>query len=137
MPSSSRSSEPLWDPIKAFGILNQDKFGEFSCVGWAPSRGRRCQNRIAMQNKTAATMLLKDMSYQDPNRATEANLELVAGYGLCRNYHQPQKQDMVNKWKNIIAKEQRQLEQSRARGSSSSQRTRDARNQGRLLLLVE
>jgi len=122
MPSIPSSSEARWDPIKAFSIHNHEKGGAVSCVGWAPSKRRRCQNPIAAQNRSAAEYLLKDMSYRDPNTVTDATLEMIAGYSLCRAYHQNQKAEMVRNWKNVITGEQRALDRSRAQPSRPLER---------------
>jgi len=91
-----------------------------SCVGWAPSKRRRCQNPIAEHNRSAAEYLLKEMSYRDPDTVTDDTLEMIAGYYLCRRYHQDQNADMVEKWKRTIRQEQRTLDASRTQHRQSA-----------------
>ena len=59
-----------------------------TCSGWAHSKGRRCCNRIAKENRELATEIMEDMSVLDV-RSTNFNavLKSLAKPLLCRAYH--------------------------------------------------
>lgn len=110
-----RSSTPLWDPERLFKIKNPEHSGDFTCVGWAPSKGRRCWNPIAYHNRVAAKQMLRDLSFVEPSKVAASEqqtqkLNTIAYYSLCRSYHQDQANKMVTKWMEILWEEQRQLD---------------------------
>lgn len=120
MPSRIRTS-PLWDPES---VLKIDNMGR--CAGWARTRGRNCANVIAMHNQQNADDLLEAISYEKPDAvALENDLYDLAGFLLCRRWHQDQADDLVEKWSARIER----LASARVRSSrtsSSSSRTSEA-----------
>lgn len=91
-----------FDAAELLKFYNPEK-GAISCVGYAPSKGRRCQNRIAAANVGSGQRLAKTV----PNlvfdtKHLESTLYDMASCMLCRAYHQGQAQDMVNKWHPVI-----------------------------------
>jgi hypothetical protein len=112
--SNHRGSEPqqsdaIWDAKSVLSIVNPDR-GTITCVGYAPSKGRRCQNPISQANRTAITAILTNLSSQYPSvRGMRTDLEEVAEMGLCRRYHQYQADDMVERWSGSIKRERRYL----------------------------
>src|SRR5271156_3876630 len=81
---------PAWDPCATLEIINPDK-GSLTCVGYAPTRRRRCQNRIAQENQSCAFQMLEALAYKSPNsKSVRSQLEQIAALSLCRRYHQDQ-----------------------------------------------
>jgi hypothetical protein len=78
--------------------------GRWSCVGYAPSKHRRCQNPIAVHNRTAASALLQTISH---GTCTELQirhtLSQIAGCLLCRRDHQSQVSTVAAQWYTVIA----------------------------------
>ncbi|KAF2418775.1 hypothetical protein EJ08DRAFT_49777 [Tothia fuscella] len=100
--SRSYSSAQLWDPISAFKIINPVR-GHQTCVGYAPSQRRRCQNPIAQHNRAAAESILRGLATQSPSFFDmEQDLRSVAGMCLCRHYHQGQVDKMMMEWQSVI-----------------------------------
>ncbi|KAK4693174.1 hypothetical protein P7C71_g4176, partial [Lecanoromycetidae sp. Uapishka_2] len=95
------SSCPSWD---ASVVLKTDPDAPgFTCVGYAPSQGRRCHNRIAAANRQEASKLLDRISRRNPSSSRiEDLLESLAPLLLCKRYHQNQADFMVQKWNERI-----------------------------------
>ncbi|KZF22021.1 hypothetical protein L228DRAFT_268521 [Xylona heveae TC161] len=88
-----------WDPIE---VLKLEPVS-YTCVGWAPSQGRRCRNPIAQANRCAASNLLAMMAYQSPSASKLTDiLDDLAHRILCKRNHQYQAGDMVMKWQQMI-----------------------------------
>jgi hypothetical protein len=88
------SPTPLWDPRQVLQISDDDR-----CIGYAPSRGRKCRNIIAGHNLFKADTLLKSIAQEDPDAdVLRSKLRRLAEYLLCVRWHQPQARDMVDKW---------------------------------------
>jgi len=114
-----------WDPDSAFGIGNPDRWGAFTCVGWAPTQRRRCRNPIAGHNQDAAWEILDELSSMRPLEVSETQtdkLKEAAGYALCRRYHQDQVDMVVRKWKRIL-REEVSGQPERRRDESSEERS--------------
>lgn len=93
-----QQSEGLWDPSELLEIVNPDR-GTFTCVGYAPSKGRRCQNPIAAHNRNAVYSMLDNMARFEPgSKAAAANLREIANRSLCVRYHQHQVETVVADW---------------------------------------
>lgn len=88
---------PQWAPAE---ILNLNPLSStFTCVGHAPSKGRRCRNAIACVNRQEGAKILLQMSRLDPRSQTlDDKLYELASRLLCRRWHQNQVADMKRKW---------------------------------------
>lgn len=92
----------FWDPVATLDIINPDR-GCLTCVGYAPSRGRRCRNPINMGNRSSAFHLLGELSYIDVSTTNiDAKLRQLARLTLCLRYHQDQEHEMVRQWNRKI-----------------------------------
>ncbi|KAF2440110.1 hypothetical protein P171DRAFT_435915 [Karstenula rhodostoma CBS 690.94] len=117
--SSRTRTPPLWDPQT---VLKIDNMGR--CAGWARTRGRNCAMTIAYHNQQNADCLMKALSTKQPDPiALENDLYRLAGFVLCRRWHQNQADDLVDKWSARIERfvaAQEEIE--------SARRARSARN---------
>ena len=95
---------PLWLPSEVLQLdLNSSGF---TCIGYAPSKGRRCHNPIACANRQEAANLLREMSMLDPHsKRLDKRLEELARRLLCRRWHQNQAADMKTLWRREIDKD--------------------------------
>ena len=92
---------PLWLPSEVLQ-LDLDSSG-FTCIGYAPSKGRRCHNPIACANRHEAANILREMSMLDPHsKRLDKRLEELASRLLCRRWHQNQATDMKTLWRQKI-----------------------------------
>ncbi|KAF2247484.1 hypothetical protein BU26DRAFT_520627 [Trematosphaeria pertusa] len=92
--SSSTHRAPLWDPRATLQLEHDGR-----CVGYAPSKGRKCRNIIAGHNLSKANTILHDMARQQPDpEALRSKLWRLAQHHLCIRWHQNQARDMVEKW---------------------------------------
>ncbi|KAF2205376.1 hypothetical protein GQ43DRAFT_437095 [Delitschia confertaspora ATCC 74209] len=88
----------IWDPYEVLPLKQDGR-----CVGYARTQGRKCLNVIASENLLKMTSLIDKISTQEPNPAAlRSHLTSIAGYGLCRRWHQNQENDMVRKWSENI-----------------------------------
>lgn len=88
-----------WDP---YAILNINKTRS-RCYGWAPSKGRLCENPIAMGSRNEAHRLMSRIARLSPS--DDKVMELlshVARCLLCRNRHQGQASSVTNRWEQRI-----------------------------------
>ncbi|KAF2676218.1 hypothetical protein K458DRAFT_437492 [Lentithecium fluviatile CBS 122367] len=93
-----QQKKKFWDPVTILDIINPSR-GCLTCVGYAPSCGRRCRNPINSDNRASAFRLLEDLSYIDTSTTDiNAKLHQLARLTLCLRFHQSQKNDMVEKW---------------------------------------
>jgi hypothetical protein len=91
-----------WDPCTLLEIINPDR-GTFTCVGYAPSKRRRCQNPIAAHNRDSVYKTLDVLASTSPNSSTVASLlPRIAALSLCRRYHQTQSASVVEQWRSKI-----------------------------------
>ncbi|KAF2198848.1 hypothetical protein GQ43DRAFT_442999 [Delitschia confertaspora ATCC 74209] len=101
MPSNLFHSVPtgrIWDPYEVLPLKQDGR-----CVGYARTQGCKCLNVIASENLMRMASLLNNISTQEPDPAAlRSQLTSIAGYGLCRRWHQNQKHDMVRKWSENI-----------------------------------
>lgn len=89
------SAEALWDPIETLQLVNPDR-DKITCVGFAPSQGRRCRNPIAGHNISAAMQILNQFSLQVPDtEAMKPQLLEVASRLLCVRFHRNQREEVV------------------------------------------
>lgn len=96
----------LWDPVAALQLVNPDR-EKITCVGYAPTQGRRCRNPIAAHNVSAAKETLSNLSRRIPHDGLmEAELHNVASRLLCVRYHQGQWKGVVERtWKPCVRRE--------------------------------
>lgn len=82
---------------------NPDK-GRVSCVGYAPSQRRRCQNVIRKDNITKGQVLAEQLSGLSRNsKQLHSHLLDIAECLLCQRNHQDQAEDMAEEWSHIIS----------------------------------
>ncbi|KAI9871459.1 MAG: hypothetical protein M1830_002888, partial [Pleopsidium flavum] len=112
-----------WDSRSVLDVT-PDATG-FTCVGFAPSKGRRCHNPIAAHNRDAACALLDiiaELSLTAEN--LDCLLSRLAPIVLCKRNHQGQATSMVKEWQRKVAALRRRNE----RTSVSTNRTEVARS---------
>jgi hypothetical protein len=88
----------LWCPED---ILNLCEDGR--CVGFAPSRRRKCQAIIRCTNANMVGKIIDEISRQRPDPILlRPWLLRLAAHGLCVRFHQDQADAMVERWTNKI-----------------------------------
>lgn len=108
-----------WDAIKVLKIDYVDK-----CAGFAPSKGRRCHNRIADHNQGHGKRILDKLGSSDlDSRSLKNDLEDLAPVILCKRNHQNQAATMVDQWLRMIVKLKAERSQQRAESLRTSQRS--------------
>ena len=87
-----------WDPEGSLGI--GQVFSGITCVGYAQSKNRRCQNAISAANRATATELLDQMSKMDiSSPQISDHLKPLERLLLCRlSQHQDQILNVVENW---------------------------------------
>lgn len=101
MPTTMPTTCSLWSPTEVLKI--DPDAPRFTCVGYAPSKGRRCHNPIAAANRQEASELLTRMSRIDPSSSRlDSKLEALAPRLLCRRWHQNQAESITEKWNDRI-----------------------------------
>ena len=102
-------------------IINPDR-GTFTCVGDAPSCGRRCRNPIAKHNRAAANNILTHLADIVQDRVVlRLQLQELAERSLCQRYHQDQAAEKARQWYKSIVKE---VQKTKSRPSSSGNTSR-------------
>ena len=98
--AKSAERKKLWNPSKTLGIINTDSgYQCITCIGYAPSQGRRCRNPIRADNREFITETLDDIAYLHPDSpAIASRLRAIAGPALCVRYHQNQAETVVMQW---------------------------------------
>src|SRR5690348_12723151 len=88
-----------WDPCRVLNIQRDRR-----CVGWAHSKGRKCQHTVNGADMDACYELLVGMSSKPLDAdALQPDLRRLASYGLCRQVHRNvQKDSMVDTWTRMI-----------------------------------
>jgi hypothetical protein len=102
--SSTTSTATLasWDPIVLLSLMNPTKLA-ITCVGYAPSCRRRCRNAIAAHNILSAKVVMRDLVRADLSDAGIKDLLYdLAGYTLCRRYHQNQATVVSDGWWRLV-----------------------------------
>lgn len=77
---------------------------EFTCVGYAPSKKRRCRNPIAAHNQSASEYIIRILPdiYEDEQKL-RIKLHKLAGLALCRGKnHQDQACTMADCWQPAV-----------------------------------
>lgn len=99
---SSTSTLASWDPMELFHLMNPDKMS-ITCVGYAPSCRRRCRNPIAYHNIQAAKAVMRQLVHPGiSNTDLKEMLFDLAGYTLCRRYHQDQAMNVSDRWFDMV-----------------------------------
>jgi hypothetical protein len=93
----------IWDPRKILEITNPDT-GKFTCVGFAPSCGRRCRNPIAQGNQQKVFDMLDEIALSSPSsRQVASKLPKIASISLCVRNHRSQVEEVVAEWQTILS----------------------------------
>ncbi|OQN98592.1 hypothetical protein B0A48_15855 [Cryoendolithus antarcticus] len=80
------------------GLINPDTKTS-SCVGHAPSKHRRCRVAIARHNLASAQSVVDELSQPGLQWFEIKRLLLsLAGYTLCRRWHQDQAKQVAEQW---------------------------------------
>jgi len=99
-----------WDLRKTLDI--RPSVGEaFNCVGYAPSKGRRCLNTINISNRGTASQMLDRMDRSESVADVTKNLRELASRLLCIRNHQSDVETVYNKWQQLVVKEHVRLKQ--------------------------
>jgi hypothetical protein len=106
--------------------------GDRTCVGYAPSKNRRCTKPINRHDWPAACRLLDQMDRLEDLRDAIEDLEELAGLLLCNEWHnslsRPQHSQvdkMYRKWKGIVEEYVRLREQEDRAAERQAQRLRE------------
>jgi len=106
--------------------------GDRTCVGYAPSKNRRCTKPINKHDWPAACRLLDQMDRLEDLRDAIEDLEELAGLLLCNEWHnslsRPQHSQvdkMYRKWKGIVEEYVRLREQEDRAAERQAQRLRE------------
>lgn len=86
--------------------INKDpQVNRFSCVGYAPSKGRRCMNPVAAHNRAIFADTLYELAGSDleDSPARIQSLEKLAATGLCVSLHRPQAAEVASRWNRRIS----------------------------------
>ncbi|KAI1502703.1 hypothetical protein F5X99DRAFT_149683 [Biscogniauxia marginata] len=102
-PYSSTASEcQEWDPETVLELTNPLK-GCVTCIGYAPSRGRRCQNRIAANSISYALSIVNKLALKNAYKAAASpQLESAVTCLLCTRFHKNQATDVVKGWRSKL-----------------------------------
>lgn len=127
---------PRWTPSDILTNIDNSSCS-ITCVGYAPSKGRRCHIAIAAANRQDAAKLLDQMSKLNLSSSRiDGLLEQLAPRVLCKRYHQNQSSSMVSQWQDdledlCVEEAARRAEQARhdraaARRAEDARRAREA-----------
>ena len=103
MATVSGTHTQTWDAEDILGINNPAR-GHWTCVGYAKSKGRRCQIEANQHNRAAAAVLLRSLA-----RGSHTEQELrdilheIAERLLCQRFHQDQADYVATRWHALIA----------------------------------
>ncbi|RFU23677.1 hypothetical protein B7463_g12662, partial [Scytalidium lignicola] len=98
------SHDQEWDPIKVLGILNHDDgYSSMICIGYAPTKKRRCQNHTTPCNRPFIMRTLDELSKLPlDSPLVKSKLEAIASPMLCIRDHQDQKAVVLEEWYSAI-----------------------------------
>jgi len=99
-----------WDIRKTLDV-HPTPSEPFNCVGFAPSKGRRCQNPINISNRGTASRMLDRMDRSESVSDITRDLRELASLLLCIRNHQSQVEKFYNKWQRLIAEEYLRVKQ--------------------------
>jgi hypothetical protein len=87
-----------WNPTDILQLCDGGR-----CLGYAPSKGRRCRISIGYRDTRRCQTLIIEIAEQRPEPCLlKPMLESLAFHGLCERFHRYQVDDMVRKWSRII-----------------------------------
>jgi hypothetical protein len=90
----SASSHRLWDPKEVLHLC-----GDSRCVGYAWSKGRKCENPIRYDNVRRFDAVVAEISALQPDpEVLRSKLRQLATLGLCRRWHYDQVDEVVDEW---------------------------------------
>jgi hypothetical protein len=93
-----------WDLRKTLNV--RPRSGEaFNCVGFAPSKGRRCLNPINISNRGTASRMLDRMDRSQSVSDIKKDLRELASLLLCIRNHQSQVETVYNNWERLVSEE--------------------------------
>jgi hypothetical protein len=115
----SSERKKLWDPYETLGIINTDPgYDKITCIGNAPTQGRRCRNPIKGSNREFIKAVLSEISFLPPDSpGVLSRLQAIVGPALCVSRHQSQAELVMQQWK-------RNIQQLRRQSESREERTR-------------
>ena len=114
---------PPWTPSDILTNIDNSSCS-ITCVGYAPSQGRRCHNPIAAANRQDAAKLLDQMSKLNLSSSRiDGHLEQLAPRVLCKRYHQNQFSSVVSQWQDDL---EDLREEGAARRAEDARRARQA-----------
>ncbi|KAJ8118689.1 hypothetical protein OPT61_g388 [Boeremia exigua] len=90
-----------WNPWQVLDLIDDSR-----CVGWAPSKNRKCRHIVNGGDVSTFRRILEEMSSQalDP-AALQPDLRELALTGLCRQVHRrSQVETMIDQWTDKINK---------------------------------
>jgi hypothetical protein len=117
--SVSTERKKLWDPYETLGIINTDPGHEcITCIGNAPTQGRRCPNTIRSNNESFIKAVLSEILFLLPDSPVViSRLQAIVGPALCVNRHQSQAGSVMLQW-------ERNIQQLKRESESWEERTR-------------
>ena len=106
MPSKSvsfKGDPSTWDFTELLDIYNPEHDWKRTCVGFAPSQGRRCWNPYNAGNRAAADRILLLLpTLTSHPKELKSKLYDLAGCCLCLRYHQNQAVGVAADWFDFI-----------------------------------
>jgi len=90
-----------WDPDTVIPLINPVK-GWGTCVGFAPSKGRRCWNR---KSPLLASRILNDLAELSPSSAAASPRLLDAAESMLCWLHGDQADKVISEWKRALMKD--------------------------------
>ncbi|KAI1375014.1 hypothetical protein F4677DRAFT_150970 [Hypoxylon crocopeplum] len=98
---SCLSSPQKWDPEAVLRLINRST-GTITCIGYAHTRGRRCQNRVARHKIAYARGTLNKLAGKSASKAAQSpELGNAADILLCWQ-HTSQSSDTFRQWRSSI-----------------------------------
>lgn len=126
----------LWNPFETLDIINPDRHC-ITCVGYAPSQGRRCRNPIQATNRDLITRTLNEVACLPPDSPEViSRLRAIAEPALCIRYHQNQATQVVMDWQRKIKSLKPNVRRP-AQATQGSRQYEAARDQERKDLLAQ
>ena len=115
-------------------ILDVNPEQERNCVGFAPSKGRRCKNPINMYDLPAASRVLNQMDRSEDLLDAIDDLEELASLLLCKGVHNnlsrpqySQVNKVYNRWRGLVTEEYLRLRKQEEREEREAERQRRSR----------
>ncbi|MCJ1230590.1 hypothetical protein MMC12_007264 [Toensbergia leucococca] len=109
------TSNQQWNPSQIFKLGEYSPEHESTCIGHAPSKGRRCRNPIAAANRHEASKKLDRIGRMDVMTANlDDFLEDIASRLLCKRWHQNQASTITSVWLSKVEKLRAEMTRQRA-----------------------